>query len=68
MYFIGSILYTNQEEIWAPLPSLLFGVIAVISGSLVFLLPETKGTTMPDTVEDAIAIAKLVDYYCVIVG
>ena len=68
MYFIGSILYTNQEEIWAPLPSLLFGVIAVISGSLVFLLPETKGTTMPDTVEDAIAIAKLVDDYCVIVG
>ena len=68
MYCIGSILYTNQEEIWPPLPSLLFGVVAVISGSLVFLLPETKGTTMPDTVEDAIAIAKLVDDYCVIVG
>ncbi len=54
----------TQEDIWAPLPSLVFGVVAVLSGSLVFLLPETKGTSMPDTVEEAIAIAKLVDDWC----
>ncbi len=37
-------------------------MVAVISESLVFLLPETKGTKLPDTMEDAVAIVKLVDH------
>ncbi|XP_067845333.1 solute carrier family 22 member 2-like isoform X2 [Heptranchias perlo] len=38
--------------IWVDMPLVVFGVIGLISGGLVLLLPETKGLTLPDTIED----------------
>ena len=43
---------------WEPLPSIIFGGVALVSGVLSFLLPETLGREMPDTFEEALAIAK----------
>ncbi|ELU16565.1 hypothetical protein CAPTEDRAFT_106525 [Capitella teleta] len=40
-------------DIWAGLPSLLFGIFGIVAGSLVLLLPETLGQTLPETVEEA---------------
>ncbi|XP_059052961.1 organic cation transporter protein-like [Achroia grisella] len=41
------------SEIWESLPSVLFGTFALISGFLVFTTPETLGTKLPDTMEEA---------------
>ncbi|XP_020370259.1 solute carrier family 22 member 2-like isoform X1 [Rhincodon typus] len=38
--------------IWKGLPLLVLGMIGLIVGGLVLLLPETKGLTLPDTIED----------------
>ncbi|XP_047990792.1 organic cation transporter protein-like [Leguminivora glycinivorella] len=40
-------------EVWAPFPSVLFGSAALLSGGLIFTTPETLGTKLPDTIEDA---------------
>ncbi|XP_035176047.1 LOW QUALITY PROTEIN: solute carrier family 22 member 2-like, partial [Oxyura jamaicensis] len=39
--------------LWHELPLVVFAVITFIGGSLVLLLPETKGKTLPETLEDA---------------
>uniref|UniRef100_A0AAR2LNR5 Solute carrier family 22 member 3 n=1 Tax=Pygocentrus nattereri TaxID=42514 RepID=A0AAR2LNR5_PYGNA len=38
--------------IWLELPLIIFGVLAVIAGGLVLLLPETKGVPLPETIDD----------------
>ncbi|XP_063636275.1 organic cation transporter protein-like [Cydia splendana] len=53
---IGSIispLTPPLMEYWSGIPSVLFGAMAVISAVLVLSQPETFGTKLPDTVEDA---------------
>ncbi|KYO18668.1 hypothetical protein Y1Q_0009125 [Alligator mississippiensis] len=40
-------------EIWHELPLVVFAVVGLIDGGLVLLLPETKGKTLPETIEDA---------------
>ena len=45
-------------EIWEPLPSLIFGIFATFAGVLTFVLPETIGIPLPDTIEESEAIAK----------
>ncbi|KAJ1154503.1 hypothetical protein NDU88_007255 [Pleurodeles waltl] len=40
-------------EIWHELPLIVFAVIGVIAGGLVFVLPETKGKALPETIEEA---------------
>ncbi|KAI5633329.1 major facilitator superfamily domain-containing protein [Phthorimaea operculella] len=40
-------------EVWEPFPPVLFGAMALLSGLLIFLTPETLGTKLPDTMEDA---------------
>lgn len=40
------------------LPLLLFGSVALISGTLATLLPETLGMKLPDTIEEAENIGK----------
>lgn len=39
--------------IWHELPLIVFAVTGVIAGGLVFVLPETKGKTLPETIEEA---------------
>lgn len=46
------------EETWKPLPLILFASSSVLAGILVFLLPETKGVPMPDTIEDTLSLKK----------
>ncbi|XP_063617173.1 organic cation transporter protein-like [Cydia splendana] len=43
---------------WEHLPFLIFGVMALVSGLLVLLAPETLGATLPDTMEQASQLGK----------
>ncbi|XP_052749990.1 organic cation transporter protein-like isoform X2 [Galleria mellonella] len=45
------------QEVWEPFPSVLFGSFALLSGLLIFTTPETLGTKLPDTIEDAELVA-----------
>ncbi|KAI5645207.1 sugar transporter domain-containing protein [Phthorimaea operculella] len=47
-----------SEEIWVNLPYALFAVLALVSGALVFLTPETLGANLPDTMEQAVDIGR----------
>ena len=42
--------------------SVIFGTMAVVAGSVTFLLPETLNTKLPETIEEAEAFGKLVDF------
>ncbi|XP_072019579.1 organic cation transporter protein-like isoform X2 [Amphiura filiformis] len=39
-------------EYWPPLPLIIFGSSAIIAGLLALLFPETKGKTLPETIEE----------------
>ena len=43
---------------WAPLPSLIFGLVASCAGLLMFSLPETLGKNLPETIEEAESFGK----------
>ncbi|PIK53111.1 putative organic cation transporter protein, partial [Apostichopus japonicus] len=40
------------DDVWEPLPLLIFGFSAVIGGILVLYLPETRGKMLPETIEE----------------
>ncbi|MCI4382225.1 hypothetical protein PGIGA_G00012500 [Pangasianodon gigas] len=40
------------EDVWLPLPQLVFGMMAVSSGLVALLLPETNNARLPETIED----------------
>ena len=42
-----------QDQFYKGLPLLIFGVMSLASGLLVVLLPETMGTSLPQTLEEA---------------
>ncbi|XP_052903034.1 organic cation transporter protein-like [Anopheles moucheti] len=44
------------QTLWAPLPMVLFGSVAVLSGVLILEFPETTGVTLPNTLEEAIEL------------
>ncbi|KFQ26540.1 Solute carrier family 22 member 2, partial [Mesitornis unicolor] len=50
---ITPFLVYRLVELWHELPLVVFAVIALIDGGLVLLLPEMKGKTLPETIEDA---------------
>ncbi|XP_072493808.1 solute carrier family 22 member 1-like [Notamacropus eugenii] len=39
-------------EIWHELPLILFAAIGMVASGMILLLPETKGKTLPETIED----------------
>ncbi|XP_038674831.1 solute carrier family 22 member 2-like [Scyliorhinus canicula] len=49
---VSPFIVYRLAAIWGEMPLVVFGVIGLIAGSLVLLLPETKGLTLPDTIED----------------
>ncbi|XP_073955451.1 organic cation transporter protein-like [Choristoneura fumiferana] len=57
---IGSVLAPLTPAMgastWEQLPFALFGGFALLSGCLVFILPETLGAKFPDTMEEAAQI------------
>ncbi|KAK2140706.1 hypothetical protein LSH36_1273g00021 [Paralvinella palmiformis] len=58
IYLYTSELFPTPEDVWLPMPSVIFGVLSTLTGSLVLLLPETKGHKIPDTVEEAEQIGR----------
>ncbi|XP_075975288.1 organic cation transporter protein-like [Anticarsia gemmatalis] len=49
------------EQWFEELPFVLFGSMALLAGALIFLTPETRGTKLPDTFEEANNIGRNVD-------
>ena len=50
--------YILQQALWGPLPSLIFSVLCIISVLLNTMLPETLGKPMPESVQEAINLAR----------
>ncbi|XP_518840.2 solute carrier family 22 member 2 isoform X2 [Pan troglodytes] len=50
---ITPFLVYRLTNIWLELPLMVFGVLGLVAGGLVLLLPETKGKALPETIEEA---------------
>ncbi|XP_078086610.1 solute carrier family 22 member 3-like [Mustelus asterias] len=48
--------------VWSELPLVIFGVLSLAAGGLAQLLPETRGTRLPETVDDVENIMRLYEY------
>lgn len=40
------------EDMWKLLPEVIFCTVAIFSGLIAWLLPETNNTRLPETIED----------------
>lgn len=50
---ITPFLVYRLTDVWQELPLVIFAAIGLVAGGLVLLLPETKGKTLPETIEEA---------------
>ncbi|XP_078704011.1 organic cation transporter protein-like [Branchiostoma floridae x Branchiostoma belcheri] len=55
-------------DTWKPLPYIVFGGLSVIGGVLCLMLPETLGTPLPQTLEEAENYGKVGSLLCPAVG
>ncbi|XP_071855620.1 organic cation transporter protein-like isoform X2 [Apostichopus japonicus] len=46
-------------QYWVSLPLVCFGVSAILAAFLMFMLPETKGRSMPDTIGDSVKLRRV---------
>ncbi|XP_025874534.2 solute carrier family 22 member 1-like isoform X1 [Vulpes vulpes] len=56
---ITPFLVFRLMEVWQGLPLTLFAGLGLIAGGVTLLLPETKGITLPETIEDAENLGKI---------
>ncbi|KAM8787999.1 solute carrier family 22 member 2 isoform 2-T2 [Rhynchonycteris naso] len=49
---ITPFLVYRLTEVWHELPLVVFAVIGLVAGGLVLLLPETRGKTLPETIDE----------------
>jgi len=40
------------EDVWHPLPAVIYGTAALVSGTVASLLPETRNARLPELIED----------------
>ncbi|CRK99712.1 CLUMA_CG012990, isoform A [Clunio marinus] len=57
---IAPFVATNLAEVYPLLPPVIFGIVPIIGGCLVFFLPETRGFPLPETIEDGKMLGKKV--------
>ena len=52
---IGSLILVDmfQDDVWEPMPSLIYGVSGTLVSGFILFLPETLGKTLPDTIKEA---------------
>lgn len=57
---VYSIIYNVLQAltVWESLPAVMFGSLALLSGLLLLIMPETLGTKLPDTVHEAEIIGR----------
>ena len=55
---IFALSIAGLSRIWEPLPMTILGFIGVGAGCIGFMFPETKGVSLPETIDEAINIGK----------
>ena len=55
---IGGLLIEILGDYWKPAPNVFMGIITILAGSLAIFLPETAGLSLPETMEQAVALSK----------
>ena len=60
-------LFLLQHDLWPNLPYVLFGGIALLAGLAGEKLPETKGKTLPDSIDRKIIVISTQSYVAILI-